>query len=95
MEVPPGAFLQASGEAEGLMTRFVLPKRWDRQPVCLTCLPGLGTYSFPLSKHAQVMAIEGEVSMVKAMQEAALSHKLGKRFEAKQRDLFRNPRFRG
>jgi 23S rRNA (uracil1939-C5)-methyltransferase len=90
VNVPPGAFLQASREAQAVMTRFVLEAAGDA-PDVLDLFAGLGTFGFPLSTRAQVTAVEAEWAMVKAMKEAAARHTLADRFKAERRDLFQSP----
>jgi 23S rRNA (uracil1939-C5)-methyltransferase len=85
VEVPPGAFLQASREAQAIMTEHVVTALGGAQNI-LDLFSGIGTYSFPLAANANVTAMEGDAAMVKAMQTVAM-----KTLKAQRRDLFANP----
>jgi 23S rRNA (uracil1939-C5)-methyltransferase len=90
VNVPPGAFLQASREAQDLMIGLVTKAMKGARNV-LDLFAGIGTYSFALAKHAQVTAIEGDNAMVEAIQEASNRHSLNKKLTAQRRDLFHRP----
>jgi 23S rRNA (uracil1939-C5)-methyltransferase len=88
VDISPGAFLQASREAQGIMTDYVLAHAAGSGRV-LDLFSGLGTYSFSLAMQAEVTAVEGDALMVKALQEAAKKSQSG--VKAIRRDLFRDP----
>jgi len=90
VEIPPGVFLQASRQAQMVMTQRVLVAVGQSKHV-LDLFAGIGTYSFPLTSCAEVTAVEGDGTMVAAMQQAALQHGLKQRLKASQRDLFHSP----
>lgn len=87
VEAPAGAFLQASREAQALMTELVAKAASGAAKV-LDLFAGLGSYGFALADGAQVTAVEGETAMVNAMRVAG-NDRDG--FKAMQRDLFANP----
>lgn len=90
MTPPPGAFLQAVRGAQDVITRLVLEGVGKAKNV-LDLFCGLGTYSFPLSNHCNVTAVEGDAAMVMALAEAARRAGRAERLTAKRRDLFRDP----
>lgn len=87
---PPGAFLQAVRGAQDAITKLVL-EGTARAKNVLDLFCGLGTYSLPLSKHCNVTAIEGDASMVAALNEAAKRSDRAEKLVAQRRDLFRDP----
>ena len=89
VELPQGAFLQATRKSQELMANLVVYATKGSKNI-LDLFAGIGSYSFPLLANASVTAIEGEASMVKAMQDAAQKHHL-KNFKAQARDLFYKP----
>lgn len=87
IQPPPGAFLQAVRAAQEVMTQRVVTRLGGR---VLDLFAGMGTYSFPLARGAQVHAVEVDAPMVQAMREAATRAGL-KAFRASRRDLFQDP----
>jgi 23S rRNA (uracil1939-C5)-methyltransferase len=88
--IPPGAFLQATREGQDLMVSFIQEAlHGAKNAADLFC--GVGTYSFPLSRHATVYAAEGDPVMVAQMQANIETLGLGKRLRAESRDLFTTP----
>lgn len=90
----PGAFIQATIESEAAMIERILS-------VCATAgrvvdlFSGIGTFTFPLARQHQVLAVEGALDAVKALENArnaapAAGIKL-KQIVVKHRDLFRRP----
>lgn len=90
VEISPGAFLQASREAQEIMTGLVL-KAVGNAAHILDLFAGIGTYSFPLTTCSTVMAIEGEKAMAQVITTTAHKHSLSKKIKAEMRDLFNNP----
>jgi 23S rRNA (uracil1939-C5)-methyltransferase len=87
--IPPHAFLQASKEAQILLTEKILAATAGvKSIVDLFC--GIGTYSFPLAKSAQVLALEGDATMASGLRAATHAHGITT-LTAKQRDLFKSP----
>lgn len=80
----PGMFLQASTEAQSLLTTLVLEHCRKSKRVA-DLFSGLGTYSIPLAEAgARVTAMEGDKAMTQALQKAAG----GLSLTATTRDLF-------
>jgi 23S rRNA (uracil1939-C5)-methyltransferase len=90
VDVPPGAFLQASHAAQVWMTHLVIEAVKTAGNV-LDLFAGIGTYAFPVSESASVTAVEGDKAMVEAMRDAAKKHVPGRKFRAQRRDLFSSP----
>lgn len=87
---PPGAFLQAMVEAEAAMAELVCAAAGKAKRVAdLFC--GLGAFTFPLARRAEVLAIDSNPAAVEALARAARGTSGVKRITAKARDLFRAP----
>jgi 23S rRNA (uracil1939-C5)-methyltransferase len=88
--VPPGAFVQAVRESEGIMRALVLGASGRPKRVAdLFC--GIGTFTFALAGRARVLALDSDEPAIAALATAA-RHAQGLRpIEAKVRDLFREP----
>ncbi len=90
VELPPGAFLQASAEGEAAIVGAVLasvPGRLTRSSRAVELFAGCGTISFPLATRLRVQAFEGEAETAGAVRRA----QAGSRVEMTQRDLARQP----
>lgn len=87
---PPGAFLQATREGEAALLSAALEIVGDAKSV-VDLFAGCGTFSLPLAKTAEVLAIEGEASMMKALDRAWREAQGLKKVTVETRDLFRNP----
>jgi 23S rRNA (uracil1939-C5)-methyltransferase len=88
--LPPGAFAQPVAEAESEMVRLVVAAVGKAKAVAdLFC--GLGAFTFPLALRARVSAFDGEGEAVAALARAARKASGLKPFEARVRDLFREP----
>ena len=88
--LPPGAFLQATLGAEQAMGDFILEAAADADRVAdLFC--GVGTFSFRLAEHAQVLAADASAEAVAALAAAAGAAPGLKPIAAEARDLFRRP----
>ena len=89
--VPPaGAFLQATKEGENVLSSAVL-ETVSRAKYVADLFAGCGTFSLPISSHSEVHAVEGDSSMLVALDKGwRLSHGL-KRVTTEARDLFRRP----
>ena len=66
---PPGAFLQATTEGEHSLLYHVKPIVEDARSV-IDLFSGCGTFSLPLAETKEVHAVEGEKTMVQAMDAA-------------------------
>ena len=90
VELPPGAFLQATREGEHALTEAVLDGVGDAARV-FDAFCGLGTFTLPLSRHAAVRAIDGDAPAIAAL-EAAVRRTTGRKpIETARRDLMRHP----
>ena len=88
--IPPGAFLQASPQAEAAMAeRTVAAVTGARKAADLFC--GAGTFSFPLAQVATVVAADSSVAGIEAMRAAVRTAPGLKPITAEVRDLFRRP----
>ena len=87
---PAGSFVQASAAAEAAMAAAVLAHVGDGAPV-LDLFAGAGTFTLRLARRSPVTAVEGEASLLAAI-EAAVRRARGLRpVTTRRRDLFRNP----
>jgi 23S rRNA (uracil1939-C5)-methyltransferase len=88
--LPPGAFLQASPPAEAAMIELtVAAVEGARTTADLFC--GVGTFTFALARHAQVLAADSSEAAIRALK-AAIGGAPGlKPIQAEARDLFRRP----
>jgi 23S rRNA (uracil1939-C5)-methyltransferase len=90
VDVPSGAFLQATDAAEAAIVAAVLaglPSPMPPKPRIVELYAGCGTLTLPLASVARTQAYEGEAGAVAALAKAAG----GMRVEAHKRDLARNP----
>lgn len=87
---PAGAFLQATEHGEAALLAAVQEIVGDAAKV-VDLFAGCGTFSLPLAGKAEVHAVEGLKSMMKAL-DAGWRKATGlKRVTTETRDLFRNP----
>jgi 23S rRNA (uracil1939-C5)-methyltransferase len=90
VKLPPGAFLQASREAEAMLVEAVGERVGDAKRVA-DLFAGIGTFSFALAKSAAVDAYEQDDASVAALGQAARATPKLKPVRALVRDLFRAP----
>jgi len=90
VDLPEEPFLQASAEADTVLSNAVLGLAGDSARIA-DLYAGLGTFSFDLAKKAAVYAVEGDGDSVKALKHAASRAKLADRVTVEQRDLARRP----
>lgn len=91
VEPPQSIFLQAARDAEDMLIDLVLaglPRRIKRA-ADLFC--GIGTFTFPLARVAQVTAFDSDKRAIGALQAAARHARGLKPITATVRDLFRDP----
>ncbi|MGE5538223.1 MAG: 23S rRNA (uracil(1939)-C(5))-methyltransferase RlmD [Gemmatimonas sp.] len=89
--VPPGAFLQASAEAEALLVAEV-KAAVDGAKKVADLFAGAGTFAFALAaERIAVHAVEGERELALALKAGAGKAGLGPRISTEVRDLFRRP----
>lgn len=89
---PPGAFLQATKAGEAKLRQEVTRMTQGAKRT-VDLFAGCGTFSLPLSKYAEVHAVEGDNAMTKAL-DAGWRHGQGHGLKAvthEPRDLFRRP----
>ena len=89
VKLPPAGFVQASGEAEKILSSHVLDACGGRR-AAVDLFAGIGTFTFPLAGDRKVLAVEGALSAVKALQVAS-TRQTRKDILVEHRDLFRNP----
>jgi 23S rRNA (uracil1939-C5)-methyltransferase len=90
VEIPPGTFLQASAEAEGILSGLVCAAARGTRIADLYC--GVGTFSLPLAKAgANVLAVDGDGPAVEAMARGAGLGGFGGQVSTQTRDLVRRP----
>lgn len=88
--LPPGAFLQATQQAEErLVGEAVAAVAGAKRVADLFC--GAGAFTFPLAVHAQVHAVDGDKGLVSALRRAADGAGLGSRVTTDVRDLIKRP----
>ena len=90
VEIPPGAFLQASAEGEAAIVAAVLaglPKKLTGKSRAIELFAGCGTISFPLAAHLRVLAYEGDAAAAANVRRA----QAGSRVDMTPRDLARQP----
>ncbi|OEJ67158.1 class I SAM-dependent RNA methyltransferase [Magnetovibrio blakemorei] len=91
VELPPGAFLQASVEGEHAIRDAVLAGIGPKAGRVADLYCGLGSFSIPLAQQVIVDAVDATEAPVKALERAAGRAGLGGRVKAQVRDLDRQP----
>ncbi len=87
---PPGAFLQATKDGEQALLKAVLEILQGAKRVA-DLFAGSGTFSLPISEHAEVHAVEGEAAMTRALDQGWRKAQGLKHVTTEARDLFRRP----
>lgn len=88
--LPPGAFIQATAEAEEAITGIITAATAKAKRVAdLFC--GLGTFTFGLARRARVLAMDGDRAAVEALSTGARATSGIKAIETRVRDLIREP----
>jgi len=90
VDVPADGFLQASAEADSVLTELVLAGVGPAKRV-IDLYAGLGTFSFALAREAPVHAVDGARSQIAVLTAAAARAMLGGRLSAEVRDLETRP----
>ena len=87
---PPGAFLQATPDGEATLVAAMIEATQGAKQI-VDLFSGSGTFSFPLAARTPVHAVEGDRTMIAALDHAT-RHATGiKKVTSEQRDLFRRP----
>jgi 23S rRNA (uracil1939-C5)-methyltransferase len=90
VELPPGAFLQATGEGEAVLSRLVEAETQGVGKIAdLFC--GVGPFALRLAERARVTAVDSDAGAVTALRRAADATSGLKPVVAEARDLFRRP----
>jgi 23S rRNA (uracil1939-C5)-methyltransferase len=90
VEIPSGTFLQASAEAEKILSGLVCAAVQGSRIVDLYC--GVGTFALPMAAGgANVFAVDGDAPAVEAMARAAGKAGFGGQISTEVRDLVRRP----
>ncbi|MGH6985699.1 MAG: class I SAM-dependent RNA methyltransferase [Caulobacteraceae bacterium] len=90
VSLPPGAFLQASFEAEEAMAAFALAHS-DGASRIADLFSGSGAFALRLAERARVSAVDASPSALAALADAARSTDRLCAVETEVRDLFRRP----
>ncbi len=90
VELPPGAFLQATTAGQNALTSAVLDTVSGASRV-LDLFAGCGTFALPLARRAEVHAVEGDAAMTAALDKAWRGAEGLHRVTTETRDLFRRP----
>jgi 23S rRNA (uracil1939-C5)-methyltransferase len=90
VDLPPEVFLQASADADAMLSAEVLAGI-GQAPRVADLYAGVGTFSFALAARAAVHAVEGSASALAALSGAAARAGLAGRVSAERRDLERRP----
>ncbi len=87
---PPGAFLQATKDAEAALQAAVAEAVGEAGRI-VDLFAGCGTFALPLAQAAEVHAVEGDGAMLKALDQGWRGAQGVRRVSHEIRDLFRNP----
>jgi 23S rRNA (uracil1939-C5)-methyltransferase len=86
-----GLFVQAAAEAEQRLVELVVAALPPKAKRVGDLFSGAGTFTFPLARHVEVSAFDGDKRAIATLTEA-LRHAQGvKPVAARQRDLYREP----
>ena len=91
--LPPGAFLQATGEGEAALARLVTGHIGDSKKIkrVADLFSGIGTFALRLAETARVTAIDTENAAIRSLDRAVAMTSGLKAVETQTRDLFRSP----
>jgi 23S rRNA (uracil1939-C5)-methyltransferase len=90
VDLPEEPFLQASAEADAVLSAAVLGLLGERRRVA-DLYAGLGTFTFALAQKSAVHAVDGDGDAVKALKHAVSRARLAERVTVEERDLARLP----
>ena len=93
VELPPGAFLQATDAGEATLAALVLEMlgKLPSKAAVLDLFAGVGTFALRLAEIQRVTAIDGDAAAIAALLAAARTTQGLKPITAEARDLFRRP----
>jgi 23S rRNA (uracil1939-C5)-methyltransferase len=94
VDIPPGAFLQASRSGEDAIVAAVLAGVGKAKRIA-DLYAGCGTLTFPLARQARVRAVEGAKDMADALGVATRQSGQAGRIAVEARDLSRRPLLAG
>ncbi|HZY13857.1 MAG TPA: RNA methyltransferase, partial [Beijerinckiaceae bacterium] len=90
VQLPPGAFLQATEKGEATLTALVLDAAAKSKRLAdLFC--GIGTFALRLAERADVLAADGDDAALDALTQAARATPGLRPLKAERRDLMRRP----
>ena len=87
---PPGSFVQASAEAEAIMTKLVIEHVGSARRIA-DLFAGIGTFSIALARHAAVHAVEENEAALGALSSAVRRAPGLKPITIERRDLDQHP----
>lgn len=87
---PPGAFLQATAEAETALVSNAVSFLKDCK-ACADLFCGIGTFTLPMAKFATVLAVESEQASIDALKKTVSKTRKIKNIRTLRRDLFKHP----
>ncbi len=90
VKLPPGAFLQASREAEAILAALVVEGVGKAKHVA-DLFAGIGTFTFALARASEVDAFEEDAAALDALAQAVRATPKLKPVRTHRRDLFRAP----
>jgi 23S rRNA (uracil1939-C5)-methyltransferase len=88
--LPPGAFLQATAEAEEVLAKLVVEHAGKAKAVA-DLFAGVGPFALRLAERARVAAFDSDAGAIAALTHAAHNTSGLKPVDAQTRDLFRRP----
>jgi 23S rRNA (uracil1939-C5)-methyltransferase len=91
VELPPRAFLQASGEAEAAMAEFALAAMDKKTKRVADLYCGLGAFTFALARKAAVTAVELDSNLLGTLERTARRAQGLRPITTLRRDLAREP----
>jgi 23S rRNA (uracil1939-C5)-methyltransferase len=89
VELPPGAFLQATAEGEAALARSVIA-HFGTAKLVVDLFCGIGPFALRIAEKARVIAADSDADAIAALTKAARTPGL-RPIEASARDLFRRP----
>jgi 23S rRNA (uracil1939-C5)-methyltransferase len=90
VDLPSDVFLQASSEADAVLSGLVLDAIGTPRRIA-DLFAGVGTFSFALAARAPVYGVEGDAAAAKALREAASRANIADRVAVEHRDLAHRP----